>query len=287
MKKLLILSFVFVLSVTCSLAQKPVTADPVSFARKLTALDSLTQKPVAIDSASVARKGVATDPASASTITVDSVFAKYFAATGGKSLWDGIDNYSLKRTYNSNSAAEYESEIYVSIPQRAMSKSKVIMKRSFLYGIKGADGWLKIPIGGTDKTTKYQVKDLSLAEQEIMRMEMYDFLAPFIDYKNRNFVATLVGTEKLEGEEVYHVETQAKGLKYNLYFDTKSGLLVREKKTMGGEVTVTDFSNYVKSAYGILYPSMLVQTNNKDNSKVTIKSELAVNGTINPDYFKR
>ncbi len=221
------------------------------------------------------------------SMTVDSIFAKYYEATGGQPLWDGLETYSLKRTYSSTAAADYDSEIYVSIPAKAMSKSKVIMKRSFLYGVKGTDGWLKIPIGGTDKATKYQVKDLSQAEQDNMRVEMYDLLSPFMDYKNRGFVATLVGTEKLDVGEVHHVEMQSKAVKYNLYFDTKTGLLTRVKQTMGGEVAVTDYAGYAKSAYGIMYPTKLVLTNNKDNSKVTIKSELAVNQTINPDYFQR
>ena len=33
-------------------------------------------------------------------MTVDSVFAKYYAATGGESLWKNINNFSLKRTYS-------------------------------------------------------------------------------------------------------------------------------------------------------------------------------------------
>lgn len=220
-------------------------------------------------------------------MTVDSVFAHYYDATGGEALWNNIKNYSLKRSYSSGSAADYDSEIYVSMPEQAMSKSKIIMKRSFIYGVKGTQGWLKIPIGGSDKTTKYQVKDLSQSEQSAMRLEMYDLLAPFINYKDRALVATLVGEEKLDGKSVQQVELQGRGVKYNLYFDTDSGLLVREKLTLDGVVTTTDFSNYMKSTYGIMYPATLVETNSKDNAKTTITSQLAVNGTISPEYFQR
>lgn len=220
-------------------------------------------------------------------MTVDSVFAHYYNATGGENLWNNVKTYSVKRTYNSGAAADYDAEIYVSLPEQAMSKSKIIMKRSFIYGVKGTQGWLKIPIGGNDKAPKYQVKDLSQSEQSAMRLEMYDLLAPFVNYKDRALVATLVGAEQLDGKSVQQVEMQGRGVKYNLYFDTDSGLLVREKLTLDGVVTTTDFSNYKKSAYGIMYPATLVETSSKDNAKTTITSELAVNETINPEYFQR
>lgn len=221
------------------------------------------------------------------TMTVDSVFARYYDATGGENLWKNVKSYSIKRSYTSGSAADYNAEIYVSMPEQAMSKSKIIMKRSFIYGVKGTQGWLKIPIGGNDKATKYQVKDLSQSEQSVMRLEMYSLLAPFVNYKDRALVATLVGTEKLDGKSVHQVELQGRGVKYNLYFDADSGLLLREKQVLDGVVTTTDFSDYKKSAYGIMYPTTLVETNSKDNAKTTIVSELAVNETISPEYFQR
>lgn len=222
-----------------------------------------------------------------SKMSVDSVFAKYYNATGGDSLWKNVKNYTLKRSYDSGSAADYDAEIYVSMPDKAMSKSKIIMKRSFIYGVKGNEGWLKIPIGGTDKATKYQVKDLSQNEQSAMRLEMYDLLASFVNYKDRDLIATFVGTEKLDGKTVNQVELQGKSVKYNLYFDVDSSLLVREKQMIDGVVTTTDYSNYKKSDYGIMYPSTLVTISSKDNSKTTITSQLAVNETISPEYFQR
>ncbi|GHB54070.1 hypothetical protein GCM10007390_03760 [Persicitalea jodogahamensis] len=220
-------------------------------------------------------------------MTVDSVFAKYYDATGGESLWKNVKNFSLKRTYSSNSSADYDSQIYVSMADKAMSKTKSIMKRDFVYGVKGNEGWLKIPIGGSDKATRYQVKDLSQAEQDNMRLEMYELLVPFVNYKDRDLVATLVGLDQVDGVPVHHVELQGKGVKYNLYFDAKTGLLKRQKQTLSGIVTTTDYDKYKKSTYGIMYPSSLVETSSKDNSKIAITSELAVNETIAPENFQR
>ena len=220
-------------------------------------------------------------------MTVDSVFAKYYTATGGEKLWDNINNYSMKRTYSSNSSADYDSQIYVSMPDKAMSKTKSIMRRNFVYGVKGREGWLKIPIGGSDKAPRFQVKDLSQPEQDIMRLEMFDLLAPFINYKDRGLVATYVGLDQVDGVPTHQVELQGQGVKYNLFFDDKTGLLKRQRLAQAGAVITTDFGDYKKSKYGITYPSTLVETSSRDNSKITITSEVALNETIAPVNFQR
>jgi len=215
-------------------------------------------------------------------IPADSIFASYFKATGGKDLWDGVKTYTVKRSYSAASATPYTADISVSVPEKSIYKSKTIMNRSFIYTVKGSEGWIKVPIGG-----KMDVKDLSQAEQTSMKFEMYDLLVPFIDYQNRGFIATTVGPEMLNGVSVNQVEMQGTGVKYNLWFDAKTGLLNRQKETLAGVETVTDFSNYTKSASGILYPAKLVEINTIDKKPVTIISTLTMNGTVSPELFKR
>lgn len=218
----------------------------------------------------------------AQKLPADSIFSNYYKATGGKSLWNSVKSYSLKRSYAAASAAPYTSSIAVSVPEQSIYKSKTIMKRSFVYTVKGNEGWIKVPIGN-----KMDVKDLSQAEQENMRFEIYDNLAPFIDYKNRGLIATTVGTEALNGVQVNQVELQGKGIRYNLYFDAKTGLLVRIKETLAGVETTSDLSNYTKSAYGILYPAKLVEINSVDKKPVTITSAVTINDAVSPELFKR
>ena len=215
-------------------------------------------------------------------ISVDSIFANYYQATGGKALWDEVKTYKLKRSYSAASATPYDAVIAVSVPDQSIYKSKTIMKKSFEYTVKGDQGWIKVPLGG-----KMDVKDLSQAEQQNMKLEMYDNLAPFINYQERGFIATTVGTETLNGVSVNQVELQGRGAKYNLYFDAKTGLLVRQKENVAGIETVTDFSNYVKSAYGILYPSKLVEVNSNDKKPVTITSTATINEAVSPQLFVR
>ncbi|TDE12806.1 hypothetical protein [Dyadobacter psychrotolerans] len=218
----------------------------------------------------------------AQKLPADSIFAKYYTATGGKGLWDAVKSYNIKRSYATATSTPYDANIVVSVPEKSIYKSKTIMKRSFVYTVKDNEGWIKVPLGN-----KMDVKDLSAAEQQNMKTEIYDNLAPFIDYQNRGFIATTVGTETLNGVSVNQVELQGNGAKYNLYFDAKSGLLIRQKENRGGVETVTDLSAYTKSGYGLLYPAKLVEINSVDKKPVTITSAITINDAVNAELFKR
>jgi hypothetical protein len=220
-------------------------------------------------------------------ITVDTVFNNYYKATGGVALWDSLSTYSMKRSYKSNSATDYDAEVYASIPQDAISKTKIVLKKGFIYASKGKEGWLKIPLGSSDKVTKYQVNGLSQTEQDNLKTEMYDFIVPFVNYKKRGLIATFVGKETVDKKDLYNVELQGKGVKYNLYFDTTSGLLVKQKKVVGTEQIVTDYTTYTKSKYGISYPSAAVETSSKDKKAIKVTSTVNFNEKIAPSYFTK
>jgi hypothetical protein len=215
-------------------------------------------------------------------IPADSIFANYYKATGGQALWDSVKTFSLKRSYTSTGATPYTSEIAVSIPENSIYKSKLIMNRNFVYAVKDTEGWIKVPLGG-----KMDVKDLSQTEQSSMRLEIYELLVPFIDYQKRGLIATTVGTAALGGVQTHQVELQGQGIKYNLWFDAKTCLLVRQKEVLAGVETTTDFSGYTKSDSGLLYPAKLVEINTVDRKPVAVTSTLIVNNVLSPELFKR
>lgn len=219
--------------------------------------------------------------AQTAAVTVDSIFTKFYQATGGKALWDGIKTYTIKQAYRAGTANDYDLTIQSSLPQQAMSKTRTIMKRDFIYGIKGNDGWVKIPLGSRDKVTQFQTSDLSEKERETMRRELVDLLAPFSNYSQKGYIATVVGTEQVNGKPAYQVEMEGKGVKYNLYFDLETGLVVREKLTLPTrEVQTRDHAQYAKSAYGISYPSESTFVSSIDKKPVKVTTTLEINSTI-------
>ncbi|MBB3839280.1 putative salt-induced outer membrane protein [Runella defluvii] len=223
--------------------------------------------------------------AQTSDAKADSVFLKYYTATGGKALWDSVQTYTLKQAYRAGTANDFDLDIKASLPSQAMVKVRTILKRDFIYGIKATDGWLKIPIGSRDKVTQYQTSNLSDKEREIMRRELTDILIPFDDYTTKGYIATVVGTEQINGATATQVELEGKGVKYNLYFDAKTGLLLREKLTLAtGEIQTRDHAKYEKSKYGLSYPSetTYVSSIDKKPMKVTTLTDFNVKFAEDP-----
>lgn len=220
-------------------------------------------------------------------VTVDSVLNKYFEATGGKAKWDQIRNYSIKRKYTSTNVASYDAEISGVLADNALYKNEIIKGRGFIYGIKGNDAWRKVPLGSADKVTNYQVSDLSKDKAAEMRLELYDFLVPFLNYSQRGFVASLVGPDKYNGKDVQKVELQGKDARYTLLFDNDSGLLLQSRLIAGGEEIISDYSQYVKSDFGILYPSSITRNEVKRKANYKITSELTINKAVDSSLFSR
>ncbi len=218
----------------------------------------------------------------------DAIFDKYIEATGGKVLWDGISTFSMKQSFRGNSAADYDMDIKGSFEDAALYKGKTILKRTFIYGIKGTEGWLKVPLGSGDKVTQYETKDLSEKERENMRRELKEIVLPFLDYQNKGYIATLVGNETLNDKTVSQVELSGKGIKYNLYFEEATGLLVRKKLTLSSnEVITEDYSKYADSTYGIKYPAESTYMSSVDKRTIKLTTTTIFNDKIGAEFFSR
>ena len=224
--------------------------------------------------------------AQTASTTADEIFNKYYEATGGKALWDSIATYSIKQAYRAGSANDYDLDLKGSLPLQALSKTRTIMKRDFIYGIKGIEAWLKIPLGSRDKVTQYQTSNLSDKERDNMRRELQDLLAPFDDYAKKGYIATVVGVEDINGKPAQQVELEGKGVKYNLFFDTASGLLVRERVTLPTtEVQTRDHAKYEKSKFGISYPAESTFVSSIDKKSVKVTTVMDFNVKFAEDTF--
>jgi hypothetical protein len=220
--------------------------------------------------------------------TAEAIFDKYIETTGGKALWDGVSTYSMKQAYRGNSAADYDMELKGSFTDAALYKAKTILKRTFIYGVKGTDGWRKVPLGSSDKATQYETNDLSEKEQQNMRRELKENILPFLDYETKGYIATLVGSETLNDKQVSHVELSGNGIKYNLYFDEATGLLTRKKLTLPTKEIITeDYAKYADSAYGIKYSSESSYLSSVDKRTLKLTTVLVFNDKIGAEFFSR
>jgi putative salt-induced outer membrane protein len=218
----------------------------------------------------------------------DDIFNRYLETTGGKDLWAGVSTYSIKQTYRGNSAADYDIELKGSFGETALYKAKTILKRTFIFGVKGAEGWRKVPLGSSDKVTQYETNTLSDKEQENMRRELKENILPFLDYEAKGYIATLVGGETINGVKVAHIELSGKGIKYNLYFDETTNLLIRKKLTLSsGEVITEDYTKYSETAYGIKFPTESNYLSSIDKRNLKVSTSIIFNDTIAPAFLTR
>lgn len=218
----------------------------------------------------------------------EAVFSRYFEASGGKKLWDSVATYSLKQSYKGGTAADYDLELQASFHDKALYKAKTILKRTFIYGVRGNEGWRKVPLGTTDKATQYETNDLSDKEQLNMRRELKESLLPFLDYKEKGYIATLIGEETSNNQTIVQVELSGNNIKYNLYFDKKSGLLTKKKTTLSpSEIITEEYLNYSQSPFGIKYPAESTYTSTLDKRMLKVNTVANFNEKVSSELLKR
>ena len=220
--------------------------------------------------------------------SVDEVFDNYFNATGGRALWDKVKTYTLRQSFVSNAASDYDMEIKASIPDMSMLKTKTIMKRSFIYVISPDDAFYKIPTGSRDIAPVYQTKDLSEKEKMNMRREVNDLFAPFYNYEKKGYIATYVGLESMGVQKVHHIELAGKDIKYDLYFNESSNFLSKQRdKLSSGEEITKEYNTYSTSEFGIKHPTSGTYYSNIDKRNVKLSSIIFFNPVFDSSTFKR
>ena len=77
-------------------------------------------------------------------------------------------------------------------------------------------------------------------------------------------------------------------MKYNLFFDVESGLLVRERTTLStNEIQTRDHTKYLKSTYGLMYPSESVFVSSIDKRTVKVTTVMDFNSKLPDGVFVR
>ena len=225
---------------------------------------------------------------SISQITVDSVFDNHFEASGGKDLWDKVKTYTIKQSFVSNAPSDFDMEVKASMTDMSMLKTKTIMKRGFIYGVSPSDAFFKVPLGSRDKAVTYETKDLSDKEKNIMKREVMDMLAPFYNYQSKNYIATYVGLEVMGAQKVHHIELSGKDIKYDLYFDSFTNLLTKQKERLSsGEEITKEYNTYATSDFGIKYPSVGTYYSNIDKRNIKLSTSITFNPSLDGNTFKR
>jgi len=217
--------------------------------------------------------------AATANMTVEQVLDKYIAAIGGKAKLMAVKDLTMNM-----SADAMGQTIEMKIIQKAPGKTYqafimggVAQQETILNGDKG-----KISAGGQSQPMPAE-QVANSKEQAVLFTEM--------QFKELGYEAKLVGTENLDGKNVFVVETTSPlGKKQTLFFDTTTYLKVKESSNVPGpngqlQTVSTDLTDY-QEVDGILFPfgrKLVGAAPIPLDLKIT---EIKVNSGVSDDLFK-
>lgn len=184
-------------------------------------------------------------------VTAESVLKNYITAIGGEANWKKIKDLKVVMGATVQNMA-LEQTIAKKAPNKFMSEAKIngsMTIQKVVYDSK------KAKQSGMQGSKMLEGDELSdLAESAAMLTELL--------YFGTGYSLQLKSIEMVGNTEAYWVEvTNAKGKKSSHYFDTKSGLKVREISTSEGPegpmTQTTDFSDYQDVKGGIKVPGKM------------------------------
>jgi hypothetical protein len=144
-------------------------------------------------------------------------------------------------------------------------------------GFNGKSAWLRDSREGLRTLT-------GQASREFQIEAVYRNLR-WLDYQKEKSKLTLAGQTQLDGKPTNTVLlTTVKGVKIKIYFDTASGLLVREEIPAGGELRIFDYGDH-RTIDGVLEPHTINLTDGKERYEIKL-SEIKHNAQLDKASFE-
>jgi len=215
--------------------------------------------------------------------TVDEVLSKYTEAIGGKANWDKIK--SLKYT-------GYVSVMNMDIPYTQYAKrpgmwyhEMQVQGMKIIQSFDGKTGWMINPMLGSKKPEK--------TDDDITKSYKANSLmgGKLMNIKEMDYTVELIGTEQVDGKEVYNLKlTDKDGEATTFYIETSTFYIyktISKKMRMGSEMNVeTVFSNYTK-VNDVMIPFIADQKieGGQNMTQVITVDKVEVNGNIDDKIF--
>jgi len=186
----------------------------------------------------------------ASGQTVDEIIAKSFAAHGGLAKLKAIQ--SMKITADIEVSGMQASFTRVFKRPMKVRTDISIQGMSMIQAYDGQTGWQIVPFSGKKDSELMSAEELKTIREEA------DFDGPMMDYKQKGNTIELIGKEKVNGKDAYHLKITVKnGDIRNVYLDAGSFLRIKTVATTtmrGSEVELeTSMGNY-QQVNGIMFP---------------------------------
>ncbi|KAF0195289.1 MAG: processing peptidase [Bacteroidetes bacterium] len=208
-------------------------------------------------------------PAPASLTAAD-VNKAYINAIGGEKAMLKIKDITMMAS-TSMQGMTIGIDIFRKAPDRYMMKIGAGDMVFQQMGYDGTTAKMISPMGGENKT---------LEGKEFEDMKFEAILNPELQYDKLGIVLKLEGIEEINGVETYRVLiTYPGGKETTRFFDTRSGLLLRES----GDQGISEFADY-REVNGVKFPFMISQQMGPQTMKLSVLS-IKVNTKLKDELF--
>ena len=220
---------------------------------------------------------------SASTFaqTVDEIVDKHVAALGGMDKIKAVNTVITER-----SLAVQGMEIptkTILVVGKSLRNESTIMGNSMVQVVDDSKGWMIRPaqMGGTGEPEDMPADQL---KQQIASLDPFGGL---VNYKEKGNKVELVGKEKLDKKDVYHLKVISKeGTSMDEYLDAETFLVSKVKVDMNGQSGEIELSDY-KEVEGVKFPNTMDITNAQMGTMSFITNKVSVNTPVDAAVFKK
>lgn len=213
--------------------------------------------------------------------TVDEVVDKHVAALGGMDKLKGVTTLVTERSL-SVQGMEIPSKTTIVVGKSMRTESSV-MGNSMVQVVDGSTGWMIRPamMGGTGDP-----EDMP-ADQIKQQVGQLDPFGPLVGYKEKGNKVELVGTEKVDGKDNYHLKITTKdGQVIDEYLDTATYMVSKVKMDMNGQAGEIGFSDY-KDTDGIKFANTMEIANAQMGTLSMLTTKIMVNPKVDEAIFKK
>jgi outer membrane lipoprotein-sorting protein len=221
---------------------------------------------------------------SMSAQTVDEIIAKNIAAHGGMTRLKAIQSMRLTGDVGAGDIQAGFTQIFKRPMKMRLDVS--IQGLTLTQAYDGQNGWQVVPFTGKKDPEPMAADDLKNAQEQA------DFDGPLMDYKQKGNRVELVGKEKIEGAEAYHLKVTLKnGDVRNLYLNATTFLATKTvaKAIMRGtEVELESTFGDYKEVEGLMFPFSIEQHpvgGEGPSQKITLK-KVEQNVPVEDSIFK-
>ena len=221
--------------------------------------------------------------------SVDEIIGNYLENTGGAENWENVKGVRMNASIN---------QMGMEIPiEMVQLKDKMYTKIS----IQGQEIKQGVFDGETLWSTNFMSMKAEKSDQEDVdnvKNELAEFPDPFLNYKDKGFTVELMGTETVEGSDVFKIKLTKKPMVVDgeevpnvsiYYFDSENfvPIMVHEEVMSGpgkGMIMESKMSDY-QEVEGLYFPFSMTQgVKDQPGQPITIES-IELNPSIDDSEF--